>query len=178
MTDAHLLLIGGPSGVGKSTTGWAVADELRERRIPYAHVEGDFLDAYFSDSPTDPGLAVMTERNLAALWAHYAEIGIDRLVYVNTVSVLEPAMIVRAMGGAVIPTGVLLGADEATVSERLGGREHGDSLVRHLERSRAAAVSLEREAAADVLRVPTAGRTPAELAVAIVDHWLSVRRLP
>lgn len=37
----------------------------------------------------DPHRTAITERNLAAIWANYAALGETRLIYTNTVSVLE-----------------------------------------------------------------------------------------
>ena len=57
------------------------------------------------------------------------------LIYVNTVSVLERAMIVRAMGRSTAVHGVLLTATDETVRRRLTGRKIGTALGAHLRRS-------------------------------------------
>ena len=41
---SRLLLIGGRSGVGKSTVAFALHDLLTDREIPHAVIEGDALD--------------------------------------------------------------------------------------------------------------------------------------
>ena len=39
--DAEVLLIGGRSGVGKSTLGWEVSRQLQEAGAAHCHIEGD-----------------------------------------------------------------------------------------------------------------------------------------
>jgi hypothetical protein len=106
----------------------------------------------------------MTEANLAALWSNYVALGYRRLIYTNTVSVLEPDLIARAMGGAPRIIGVLLTADDATARQRLGGREIGSQLDAHVSRSTTMSRHLEDAAPPSVIRVPTDGRTVTEVA--------------
>lgn len=44
MNSAHMLLIGGRSGVGKSTVAFALHDLLSARGVQHAVIEGDALD--------------------------------------------------------------------------------------------------------------------------------------
>jgi hypothetical protein len=69
---------------------------------------------------------------------------------------------------------VLLTATDATVAERLGLREQGESLAWHIRRSSIAAAELEQLAPPAVHRVATDGRTAAEVAdaVAALTPWL------
>lgn len=119
----------------------------------------------------------MTEANLAALWGNYAALGYRRLIYANTVSVLEPDLIARAMGGAPRIIGVLLTADDATAGHRLGGREIGSQLDAHVSRSTRMARRLEAAAPPSVVRVPTDGRTVADIArdVIAATGWSTPR---
>ena len=78
-------------------------------------------------------------RNLAAVWANYRELGYRRLVYTNTVSVLEADELAVAMGDEPRIAGVLLTASDDVVAARLAGRESGDELAAHVERSARAA---------------------------------------
>lgn len=172
-THLEVLLIGGRSGVGKSTTSWEVSAQLQAAEVDHALVEGDFLDQIFPAPPGDPTRSGITERNLAAIWRNYAELGCRRLIYTNTVSVVEPDLIVRAMGGSARVLGVLLTADDATARERLGGREIGSQLDAHLERSARMSVHLESTAPAWVHRIPTDGRTTVDIArdIVAVTGW-------
>ncbi|MFE2168581.1 hypothetical protein ACFXB3_26540, partial [Streptomyces sp. NPDC059447] len=171
MTAAYeVLLIGGASGVGKSTVGWEVSELLRRRGTAHCYMEGDLLDQIHPAPDGDPDRAAITERNLASVWANYTAFGQHRLVYTNTVSLLDLPLIHRAMGGggasgsgdAVIRTTcVLLTAREATVRERLARREIGSQLAVHIERSRRAATVLERGAPLGTGWIATDGRAVA-----------------
>lgn len=44
MEQVEALLIGGRSGVGKTTVGWEVAARLRAAGLAHAIVEGDYGD--------------------------------------------------------------------------------------------------------------------------------------
>jgi hypothetical protein len=162
------LLIGGRAGVGKSSAGWEVSAQLQAAQIAHALVEGDNLDQIFPAPPEDPARTLITEANLAALWHNYAALGCRKLIYTNTVSVLESELICRAMGGTSRITGVLLTADDTTVRHRLGRREIGSQLDAHLTRSAEMARHLEATAPAWVHRIPTGGRQAVDLAHDII----------
>lgn len=140
----HALLIGGRSGVGKTTVSYEVSEILRHHDVEHVLVDGDNLDA----AHPKPRGSDLTEANLAALWRNYRALGHQRLIYVNTVSVLEEAMIRRALGERMSLSDILLTADDATVGRRLGQREIGSALDIHLERSVAAAEHLATTAGA------------------------------
>lgn len=159
-----VLLIGGRSGAGKSTVASAVHDLLVARDVRHAVVEGDALDLAHP-VPWEHGVAAA---NLADVWRRYRALGHRRLVYTNTVSVLEVDALAAAVGDRPHVTSVLLTASDATARERLGRREHGASLDAHVVRSDAAAGRLEAAAGDDVHRVTTDGRTPAEVAAEVV----------
>jgi broad-specificity NMP kinase len=170
----EVLLIGGRSGVGKTTVAHAVSALLREQGVAHCHVEGDNLSAAYPKPESDPRGSQLTEANLAALWRNYAELGYRRLVYVNTVSVLESPMIVRALGGTARVVAVLLVAEDREVEQRLGARESGPELIAHRERSRRAAVVLGEQSPAGTQVVQTDGRTPEAVAEQVLrlSGWL------
>lgn len=165
----RLLLIGGGSGTGKTTVGWEVSVILQRRELAHCVLEGDYMDQVHPAPPGDPHRGGITERNVAAVWTNYAALGHHRLIYTNTVSVLEEDMLRRAMGGGDIGvTRILLTASEATVRARLAVRETGSQLLPHVERSLRAAVHLDAEAPAGTVRVATDGRTVEEVAARVV----------
>ncbi|MEJ5913128.1 hypothetical protein [Pseudokineococcus sp. 1T1Z-3] len=129
-------------------------------------IDGDNLSAAYPKAADDPHGGALTETNLQALWAGYAAVGHTRAIYVNTVSVLEAAMVLRAMGGGAA-TAVLLTADDDTAAARLGQREIGSALATHVRRSTAMAEHLQREADADVIRVATDDRHVQDIALVV-----------
>jgi hypothetical protein len=165
----EVLLIGGRSGVGKSTVAWETSSLLQRLGVAHAFIEGDFLDQVHPAPADDPARTQITARNLASIWGNYRDLGQRRLIYCNTVAVLEADMITGAMGGPVTPVGVLLTAGDAVASERLHGREVGSDLASHLERSARMAGHLDAAAPSWVYRLATDGRTVAETAERVVE---------
>ncbi|WP_433894320.1 hypothetical protein [Streptomyces sp. CA-111067] len=170
MDPAEVLLIGGRSGVGKTTVGWEVAARLRVAEVSHAIIEGDFLGQVYPAPEGDPHGSELVERNLTDMWANYARLGYRRLIYTNTVSVLPVAagMFERAMGPTVRIVRVLLTASDATVGQRLARRELGSELEQGLRASAEKGRLLDKRASADVLRVATDGRQVVDIAREVV----------
>jgi hypothetical protein len=166
--DVEVLLIGGRSGVGKSTVGWEVSRQLQAAAVPHCFIEGDNLDQVFPAPPDDPVRERISEANLRAMWTNYRALGHCRLVYTNTAAVLSEDWMTRALGQSVKFVGALLTADDATAIHRLGLRETGGGLAWHIERSRRAAIWLEKSAPPWVTRIATAGRTVSDIAQQLI----------
>ncbi|KAA5836441.1 hypothetical protein F1721_08540 [Saccharopolyspora hirsuta] len=169
-----MLLIGGRAGVGKTTVAWEVSALLREAAVAHAVVDGDFMGEVHPAPPGDPDRSEITERNLAAVWANFARLGYRRLVYTNTASVLpsEAGLFARALGPDVRTTRVLLTATDATTRERLMRREIGSGLERELAGSARSARHLDEHTSAEVIRIPTDGRSVASIARDVVTGWI------
>nr|BAE95549.1 hypothetical protein [Streptomyces kanamyceticus] len=167
--NAEVLLIGGRSGVGKTSVGLEVAARLRAADIGHALIEGDLLDLVHPAPRDDPDRSRITERNLAALWANYTELGCRRLVYTNTASVLgsEERLFTRALDGPRIIR-VLLTATDATVEQRLTAREQGSELEQQLRRSEFMARHLSAHTPPDAHRIATDGRDVRDIAARVV----------
>lgn len=170
-----MLLIGGRSGVGKSAVAWEISTQLQKASVAHCFIEGDFLDQAHPAPRDDPSRTEMTRRNLAALWRNYAELGYRRLIYTNTVSVLERDLVVDAMGGNADVTGVLLTAADTIANRRLSLRETGSQYEAHVTRGTAAAQYLEANTPCWVVRMPTDGKDVTEVAneVIALTHWRS-----
>ncbi|WP_171168962.1 adenylyl-sulfate kinase [Streptomyces sp. I05A-00742] len=169
MARYEALLIGGRSGVGKSTVGWEVSELLDAAGVTHCVLDGDYLGHVVPPPPTDPHRSALTERNLAAVWANFTALGHRRLIYTNTVSVLEEDMFRRALGGDSLRlVKVLLTATNETAAARLGLRETGTQLAVHLERSARAARRLAEHAPPDTVTVATDGRSVLEVACEVV----------
>jgi hypothetical protein len=142
---------------------------LQAAGVGHAFVEGDFLDQLYPAPEQDPDKSGITEANLTAIWRNYAALGCRRLIYTNTVSVLEPDLIVRSLGGDVRVIPVLLTASDDVARGRLAGREIGGQFEPHVERSARMASYLQRTAPPSVPRVATDGRTVGELARSVLE---------
>ncbi|NUK14002.1 hypothetical protein [Streptomyces lunaelactis] len=177
MKQNEVLLIGGRAGVGKTTVGWEVSAQLRAADIAHVVVEGDCLGQVHPAPEGDPRRSAIVERNLAAMWTNYAELGYRRLIYTNPLSVLSDAvcMFERVMGPDVRLVRVLLTATDATAGERLAGRELGSELEKEIESSAYKARLLDEQAPADIARVVTDSRSVVDIARQVVatTGWIS-----
>ena len=169
-----MLFIGGRSGVGKSSVAWELSRLFSAAEVQHALIEGDNLDQAWP-VPWDHQLA---ERNLAAMWRNYTDLGYHRMIYANTAAVRPDAQVtlveaITAVDAPVEAVSVLLTATDATVAARLGMREQGDSLAWHVRRSAIAAAELAQLAPTTVHRVDTDARSAAEVAeqVAALTRW-------
>ncbi|MDH6521129.1 hypothetical protein M2164_007761 [Streptomyces sp. SAI-208] len=179
MDHAEALLVGGRAGVGKTTVGWEVSARLRAAGVAHAVIDGDFMGQVHPAPEGDPHRSAIGERNLTAVWGNYAALGYRRLVYVNTVCVLEEAtgMFRRAMGDGVRIVRVLLTATDDTAERRLTGRELGSELEQELRGSARKARLLDERAPAGTLRVVTDDRTVSDIAaeVTAATGWVPAR---
>lgn len=155
-TPTQILFLGGASGVGKTSVSFEVSAVLRRARVAHALIDGDNLDASHP-GPMDSGRPWLTLTNLQALWATYRDAGQRRLVYVNTVSVLEVDELRDAVDPRAEVTAVLLEADGPALAARLGAREHGSELDEHLARSARWSADLRSRTPGWVARVDTTG---------------------
>ncbi len=163
---SEALFIGGRSGVGKSSVGTEIYAQLSAARVEHCVIEGDNLDMAYP-VPWEQGLR-LAERNLAAMWANYRQVGYSRLVYTNTASVGFIDELTAAMGDDPHVTAVLLTANDATARQRLAMREIGSALRWHVERGDLAGRELEQVAPAWAHRVATDDRTVLDIAAEII----------
>jgi hypothetical protein len=91
---SEVLFIGGRSGVGKTSVAYELHSQLAAKDVRHCLIEGDNLDMAHP-APWVHGLA---EKNLAAMWQNYRELGYRRLIYTNTVSVRLTQELATAMG--------------------------------------------------------------------------------
>ena len=168
MSRSQLLLIGGRSGVGKSTVAAEVHRQLSEHGVHHAWIEGDNLDMALP-VPWKQGYA-LAEANLSAMWSNYKAHGYTRLIYVNTASVIARVIeeLTTALDDDPKVTGVLLTSSDEVAEQRLIQREVGGGLDYAVGRSREAALGLEAEAPKEVTRLNTDGRSVTDLAAEII----------
>lgn len=163
---SEVLLLGGRSGVGKSSVGFECHAALNAAGVRQCVIDGDMLDMAYP-APWEHGLA---ERNLAAMWANYRALGYRRLIFINSACVLttETRKLVAAMGDDPRIVPVLLTCMDATAAQRLGGREIGQELEQHVEASRRMAAVLTDGVEATTARIATDERTVADIAADVI----------
>jgi energy-coupling factor transporter ATP-binding protein EcfA2 len=171
---SEALFLGGRSGVGKSTAAEALHVLLAEHRVRHAVIEGDALDLAWPAPHVEHPEARLAERNLAALWANHRALGQRRLVFTNTVAVLETDRLAAAMGDDPVVTAVLLRATDATACARLRHRSGGEPSGAQEDHSARTARRLDTATPDTVARVDTDGRTPRQVAeqLAVLVGWL------
>lgn len=167
---SEVLILGGRSGVGKSSVAAEIHTQLFAAQVWHCLIEGDNLDLAYPP-PWEHELA---ERNLTAMWRNYRDLGYRRMVYTNTVSVLMVDKLTAAMGDDPRVIAVLLTATDATARDRLARREIGSALQEHVGRSDARARLLDERAPASVVRVATDGRPVAGIVADVIalTGWL------
>ncbi|SDT25933.1 GNAT family N-acetyltransferase [Microlunatus soli] len=135
MSDDHessgieLLLIGGRSGVGKSTVGAEISAQLEQAAVRHAYIEGDVMDWCY------PKRQDLFEKNLSDLTRNYLSFGYRRFVYTNTASVKVADEIAGLMPAPARTIGALLTCEDDTAAARLRSREVGSELDVHLRRT-------------------------------------------
>lgn len=171
---SEVLFIGGRSGVGKSTAAEALHDLLAEADVRHVVIEGDALDLAYPAPHVEHPEAHLAERNLATMWTRYRELGHHRLVYTNTVSVLEHATLAAAMGDDPLVTVVLLRAGDAVTASRLARRAGGDVPQAQLAHSTRTAGRLDSASGDEVTPVDTDSLAPTDVARRLADltGWL------
>jgi predicted ATPase len=117
-TPTDVIFIGGRSGVGKSSVAAEVSRILARADIRHALIEGDNLDQAYPQ-PWRDGIN-LAEQNLAAMWKNYRAVGYSRLIFTNTVSVLQVTELKAALGGETHSSAVLLTSTDTTAAHRLG----------------------------------------------------------
>jgi hypothetical protein len=173
---SEVVFIGGRSGVGKTSVGCEIHAQLSAAGIAHCVIDGDFLDMAYPP-PWEHKLA---ERNLAAMWENYRALRYRRLIYINTVSVLTGVMdeLAGAMGDDPAVFGILLTCSDDTAQLRLGQREIGSTLEKHVRDSTGTADLLDRGAPDWVARVRTDDRPVINVAAHIIRllGWLPDER--
>ena len=153
---SEVLFIGGRAGVGKSSVALELHEQLSTQGVKHCVIEGDNLDLAYPP-PWEHGHK-LAEQNLRAMWTNYRALGYRRMIYTNTVSVLETEGLAAAMGDDPLVKAVLLRASDAATATRLEGRETATTLQLHLDKSRKRAAELEQRTPSWVWRIDTDGK--------------------
>jgi hypothetical protein len=175
---SEVVFIGGRSGTGKTSTSFEMHAMLSNADVSHCLIEGDFLDMAYP-APREHKIA---EQNLAAMWARYRALGHRRLIYTNTASVLPDVVedLTTAMGDNPKVFTVLLTCADTTARERLGEREIGSALDRHLASSARMDIKLRAGITGATHHIPTDHRTVSDIATEIIGltGWLNILPTP
>jgi predicted ABC-type ATPase len=184
--DGHILLVCGPTGVGKSAIGFQVCVTGLQAGLTTGYVDLDQIGFITPALDDDPGNHRLKASNLAAIWRNYHALGARHLVAVGPVE-SEAALraYVEALPAATI-TLCRLHASRAELTRRIMTRQGGggwpqpgdplrgrpaEYLYRVADRAAADADTLERDGIG--VRVDTDGRSVNEAAdlVAAATGW-------
>jgi predicted kinase len=162
----EVLVIAGPAAVGKTAVANEVSAQLRAADIAHAVIDTDALDDVY---PVPDEQWRLTDRNLAAVWRSFRELGTRRLilagVYMHRES--ELAWIRRASGVDRLVL-VRLSASERTLGERVARREIGSAHDDQLARTFLQANELTEAAVPQASVIETDDRTVPDIAAEIV----------
>jgi predicted ABC-type ATPase len=179
--DGHILLICGPTGVGKSTIAFRLYMQYLNADLTAGYVDLDQIGFVRPARPDDPGNHKLKARNLTAMWRNYRAAGATNLVAAGPV---ESNAVLQTYVDAFPKATVTLcrlhaGPDELTrrvMSRGDGGSwpQPGDPLrgqsAEYLravaDRAISADSTFEREHVGTV-RIDTSGHTPDESAALI-----------
>jgi gluconate kinase len=162
----EVLVIAGPAAVGKTAVANEVSTQLREADIAHAVIDTDALDDVY---PVPDEQWRLTERNLAAVWQSFRELGTSRMILtgVNMHRESELSWIRRASGLDRLVL-VRLSASERTLGQRVGRREIGSAHDDQLARTPLQANELTEEAVPEGPVIETDDRTVPDIAAEIV----------
>ncbi|HEY6739265.1 MAG TPA: AAA family ATPase [Actinopolymorphaceae bacterium] len=176
--DLPAFVVCGPKGVGKSTVGWEIYQQVLGAGVPASFIDLEQLGFLRPEPFGDRFAHRMKAENLSALWRTYSEAGSRFLVVVGPIECQEAAeTYTDALRGMQVTVCRLhAGREELTTrilqrGKGMGPRLAGDALI-GLARNRLLAIAHEAAAEAEALehaavgdvRVDTDGRTIAEVA--------------
>jgi broad-specificity NMP kinase len=180
-TTGPVMLLFGPTGVGKSTIGWQVWLSTLHRGATSAFVDLDQIGFLRPAPRDDPQNHRVKAGNLTAIWSNYRAAGIQTLI---TVGPIEDQAALDTYAAA-LPradlTLVRLHADRDTLTGRLLARGRGegvtlpgdeltalnDTALREIADSAAAAAAATQAANLGHVSIDTSRQTPDEITAAI-----------
>ncbi|WFR67981.1 hypothetical protein P9139_06365 [Curtobacterium flaccumfaciens] len=160
------VLINGSVGTGKTTTAEVLGDEVRQRGIPGAVIDVDWLRRSWPSPAGDPFRTALVLENLQSITANFRRAG-ARLIVVATV--VETVDELERNAAALATTGMLhvrLTASPDAVLSRLSRRHDDDdaALRWHAQRHPELAGILDRAGFTNDLRIDTTDKSVASVA--------------
>ncbi len=186
-TNGNVLLICGPTGVGKSSIGFELYLRYLRAGRTAGYIDLDQIGFLQPDAANDPGHHLLKARNLAAMWRTYYAAGARHLIATGPVPTEEVSQAyIDALPTATVTT-CRLHAGRAEMRARIMSRASGGSwpqpgdplqgksaefLDRVADQAAAEAQSLERAKVGDI-RIDTEGRSVNEAVdlIAAATGW-------
>lgn len=161
-----VLVVSGPTGVGKTTVAYEMTEVLDERGLPFGFYDPDSI--HFRPVQGDDRFGSLVWS--AALEAAWPLMGVDRLIVPVVVERREDAERLLPAGELTIAR---LTASPATVEERLRRREIGAGLDWHLARAAELDAHWRAQPAEDFV-VETDGRSVRDVALEVLTRsgWI------
>ena len=125
--SGHILLITGPTGVGKSTIGFAVYLRYLRAGLTAGYVDLGQIGFVSARGPGDPGQHWLKAQNLAAMWQNYHAAGARHLVATGRVDSEAALRTYRDALPAAVITLCRLHAGRAELTRRVMSRREGGS---------------------------------------------------
>ena len=190
-TPGSILWLCGTTGVGKSTVGWRIFEEVRRAGITAAFVDLEQISFYRPVPDNDPDNHQIKAHNLAAMWQIFHESGARCLIVVGPINHLDA---IQTYTEALPETTLRLcrlhaGSEQLRHRIRLRGQGFGpgipgdelkgkpDTALQQIaEKAIEAAESLQRNAIGD-LCIDTDNRTIEEIAQMILVEVNGLDRL-
>ncbi len=158
-----LVLVTGPVGVGKSTVADALSDCLSKQGLAHWLMDLDRLTDIAPRAPGDPYAGGPLRASVRAVWRVMRSAGARAAVFPRVLeSSAEAADLAREIPGAELWM-VRLRASKPVLTERIAGRERGESLRWHTERAQHLAALMDRANLGDLI-IDTDGKTPEAIA--------------
>lgn len=170
--SATLLIISGPVGVGKTSTGTEVSSLLNQEAIPHTFIDMDALTYTFPRDPSDRFATGLALKNLAAIWQNAQAQGAKNLIVPRVCETPQDALNIAKAVGIAGATLCRLTAQHDTLLARVRQRETGAALTWHENR----AIELADQMADNTFEdftLATDNRPITEIAHEIVQkiHW-------
>jgi adenylylsulfate kinase len=163
----EVLLLTGPTGVGKTSVAHGIADILEERSVSHAVIDLDALRYAFPRPEKDPFNMEIGYKNLTSIWQNYREYGVTHVIIPNVVERNEDIKKIKQIISNSHISLIRLTASLDTIHNRLKKREEGDSLQWHIDRATQLHQEL-RDSSLEDLAVETEGKSVREVVSEII----------
>ena len=179
-SSVEVILLSGRSGSGKTTVSYEITEILQSQDIPHVNISADNLDEIW---PKAQGSSLLLA-NLRSVWENYwkqRQGNIRKIVMSGTAIVTESKPIQSVIENVcrathpdmeVLCHRVILESTDSIAAQRLGKRERGTALERHIQSSQKWARIFEE--VEDAIKIDTSGKSVNEVATTILDQvvWL------